>query len=119
MKIEPIGVVRKVSPEESVIEVRPAYREGLHGVVPGDLLDVFYWMHELEPDQRKVLKVHPRGDTSLPLKGVFGVRSPMRPNPIGVSTVRVKRIEECNIIVSDLDAFDGSPVVDIKAVRKR
>jgi len=98
-----------------MIEVRPAYREGLHGIASGDWLDVLYWMHKLDPDQRKMLKVHPRGDSSRPLKGVFGLRSPMRPNPIGVSTVCVKRVEQGGLLVSALDAEDGSPVIDIKA----
>jgi len=115
LKIEPIGVVRRVSPEECLIEVHPRYREGLDGIVPGDRLDVLYWMHRLGPDQRKMLKVHPRGDKRRPLKGVFGLRSPMRPNPIGLSQVRVQRVEQGNLRVTSFDAEDGSPVIDIKA----
>jgi tRNA-Thr(GGU) m(6)t(6)A37 methyltransferase TsaA len=118
LKIEPIGTVRKISGEESMIEVFPAYREGLYGITAGDRLDVLYWMHKLDPEGRKVLKVHPRGDGSRPLEGVFGLRSPMRPNPIGVSTVCVKRIEQDGLLVSALDAEDGSPVIDLKASRK-
>ena len=117
MKLEPIGIVREVSREESMIEVRPAYREGLHGIAAGDRLDIHYWMHKLDPDQRKMLKVHPRGDKNRPVKGVFGLRSPMRPNPIGVSIVCVKRVEQGGLLVSTLDAKDGSPVIDIKASR--
>jgi len=115
LKIEPIGVVSRVSPEECLIEVHPRYREGLHGIVPGDRLDVLYWMHRLGPDQRKMLKVHPRGDKRRPLKGVFGLRSPMRPNPIGISQVRVLSVEQGNLRVTSFDAEDGSPVIDIKA----
>lgn len=115
MRIEPIGKVSKIPDEESIIEVLPEYREGLHGISPGDRLDVLYWMHKLDPDRRKMLKVHPRGDRSRPLKGVFGLRSPMRPKPIGVSAVRIKRVEQNKLIVTAFDAEDGSPVVDIKA----
>lgn len=115
MNIEAIGKVRAISPKESVLEIDPALKDGLHGISAGDRLQVLYWMHELDTDARKVLKVHPRGDQTRPLKGVFGVRSPMRPNPIGVSSIRVARIEAGRVVVTGLDAFDGSPVIDIKA----
>ena len=115
MNLSPIGTVKKLSEREFVIEIVPAYREGLYGVSCGDRLDVLYWMHKLAPDRRKLLKVHPRGDKNRPLKGVFGLRSPMRPNPIGVSTVRVVRVEQGNLYVTPFDAEDESPVIDIKA----
>jgi L-fuculose-phosphate aldolase len=118
LEIALIATVRKVSEEESLIEVLADYRKGLEGIAPGDRLDVLYWMHQLGPDQRRMLKVHPRGDRSRPLKGVFGLRSPMRPNPIGVSTVRVLRIEQGDLYVTSFDAKDGSPVIDIKAGRE-
>jgi tRNA-Thr(GGU) m(6)t(6)A37 methyltransferase TsaA len=101
-----------------LIELLSAFQEGLHGIVPGDRLDVLYWMHRLEPDRRAMLKVHPRGDASRPIKGVFGLRSPMRPNPIGVSGVAVLRIEGTKLYVTPFDAKDGSPIVDIKAGKK-
>jgi len=115
LNIEPVGVVRKLSGEESLITVFDPYRQALHGIGSGDRLEVLYWMHELHPDQRNMLQVHPRGDKSRPLKGVFGVRSPMRPNPIGVSSVCVERVEEGQLLVTGLDALDRSPVIDIKA----
>jgi len=118
LKLEPIGAVRKRSETEDAIELAPGLEEGLHGVCPGDALDVLYWMHNLSPSQREATKVHPRGDRSRPLKGVFGLRSPMRPNPIGVTTVRVKRLESNTIVVTSFDAQEGSPVIDLKAVRK-
>ena len=60
------------------------------------------------------LQVHPRGDPGQPLRGVFAVRSPCRPNPIGVTTARVRRVEGNVLEVIGLDALDGSPVLDIK-----
>ena len=115
MDIEAIGKVRTLGPKESALEIAPAFEDGLHGISAGDRLLVLYWMHQLDTDARKVLKVHPRGDATRPLKGVFGVRSPMRPNPIGVSSVCVTRIESNGIVVTGLDAFDGSPVIDVKS----
>ena len=119
MQIVPVGEVRRISEAESIIKILPKYGDGLHRVAAGDWLDVLYWMHKLDPDRRKLLKVHPRGDMSRPLKGVFGLRSPMRPNPIGVTTVRVKRVEQDALLVAALDAEDGSPVIDIKAAASR
>ena len=115
MDIEAIGRVRTIAPKESALEIAPAFLDGLHGISAGDRLLVLYWMHELDADARKILKVHPRGDATRPLKGVFGVRSPMRPNPIGVCSVRVTRIEANRVVVTGLDAFDGSPVIDVKS----
>ena len=114
MDIEPIGNVGKQSGNESVLEIDPVYEDGLHGIAAGDRLQILYWMHELQNEDRKLLKAHPQGDRSRPLKGVFGLRSPMRPNPIGVSTVQVARIEGHRMFVTGLDALNGSPVIDIK-----
>lgn len=119
MDIEAIGKVRMLSSNESALEIAPRLKDGLHGISAGDCLQVLYWMHKLDAEARHVLKVHPRGDQTRSLKGVFGVRSPMRPNPIGVSSVRVARIEANRIVVTGLDASDGSPVIDIKADSSR
>jgi len=115
LRIDPIGTVKKVSKSEALIDVSPSCRRGLDGIAAGDRLDVFYWMHKLPADQRRTLKVHPRGDSQRPLKGVFGLRSPMRPNPVGVSTVTVQRLENGLLYVTPFDAFEGSPIIDIKA----
>ncbi len=124
IKLEPIGWVRRkeatpTSPEELAsgrarIEVAPRFREGLTGVSPGDALLVLFWMDRAE---RGTLLVHPRGDLSRPLRGVFATRSPHRPNPIGATTVRVIRVDQERGIleVEGLDALDGTPVLDLKA----
>lgn len=62
------------------------------------------------------LKCIPRGDTRRPLHGVFGTRSPHRPNPIGLHEVRILAIDENRIKVSNLEAIDGTPVIDLKPV---
>jgi tRNA (Thr-GGU) A37 N-methylase len=60
--------------------------------------------------------VHPRGDSSRPLTGVFSTRSPARPNPIGLHRVTVERVDGLKVEVSGLDAIDGTPIVDVKPV---
>jgi tRNA-Thr(GGU) m(6)t(6)A37 methyltransferase TsaA len=117
--VEPVGVVRRLSEASCLLQVERRFREALDGLQAGDEIQVLYWMHELTEAQRRELKVYPRGDRSRPLRGVFALRSPMRPNPIGVSVVRIQEVRGCEVTVSELDALDGSPLVDIKAAPAR
>lgn len=118
MNIITIGTIRKLSDNETSIEIITPYKLGLYGIEQGESLDILYWMHRLNPEERQRMRVHPRGDKSRPIKGVFGLRSPMRPNPIGVSTTRVIRGEQGRLIVRPIDAIDNSPVIDIKSSSK-
>jgi tRNA-Thr(GGU) m(6)t(6)A37 methyltransferase TsaA len=87
--------------------------EGLLDIEPGDELLVLTWLDRADRD---VLLVHPRGDTSRPPAGVFATRSPHRPNPIGLHRVAVVEVEGERIKVRDLEALDGTPIVDVKPV---
>jgi tRNA-Thr(GGU) m(6)t(6)A37 methyltransferase TsaA len=87
--------------------------EGLQGVEPGDEVMLLTWLDRADRD---VLRVHPRSDPSRPVQGVFSTRSPDRPNPIGLHRVRVLAIDGTRVRVSDLEAVDGTPVVDMKPV---
>lgn len=115
MEIYPIGTAYKTeSPDIMEIEILPEYAEALDDIDSLREVDICYWMHELGEGERKKLKVHPRGDSTRPLTGIFALRSPVRPNPIGVTKVKLVGREENSLFVEGLDAFDGSPVVDIK-----
>jgi len=93
------------------IVLDPALSEGLLGLEPGrDVVVLFYFHHSIGYD----LRLHPRGDPHRPLRGVFATRSPRRPNPIGMTTARIQRVEGNVLDVIGLDAVDGSPVLDIK-----
>jgi tRNA-Thr(GGU) m(6)t(6)A37 methyltransferase TsaA len=85
--------------------------QGLHGIHAGDKLFVMCWFHMAD---RETLRVHPRGDSAIPKRGVFATRSPDRPNPIGLSLVDVLAVEGPILKVRGLDAVDGTPVVDLK-----
>jgi tRNA-Thr(GGU) m(6)t(6)A37 methyltransferase TsaA len=87
--------------------------EGLDGLAAGDELLVLTW---LDRAQRDVLRVRPRSDPANPVQGVFGTRSPDRPNPIGLHRVTVVSIDGLRLRVSDLEAIDGTPVLDVKPV---
>ncbi len=97
--------------QEAFIEVLQAYGEALEGIGGWDQLLVTCWLH-LAP--RNILKVHPKGDTTKPLSGVFGIRSPARPNPIAVYTVDLLKVDGSRLHVRGIDAVDGTPVLDIK-----
>jgi tRNA-Thr(GGU) m(6)t(6)A37 methyltransferase TsaA len=85
----------------------------LDGLVPGDHVLVLTW---LDRASRDVLEVHPRGDHSRPPQGVFATRSPDRPNPIGLHRVRIAEIVGNRLRVHDLEAVDGTPILDLKPV---
>src|SRR6476661_1168498 len=88
-----------------------AYRDGLEGIAAGDELLVLTWLDKAERD---VLKVIPRGDRARGVQGVFNTRSPDRPNPIGLHRVTVLEVGEARLRVRNLEALDGTPIVDVK-----
>jgi tRNA-Thr(GGU) m(6)t(6)A37 methyltransferase TsaA len=94
----------------------PAVLGALHGVRPGDEVIVLTW---LDRARRDVLRVHPRDDPSRPQQGVFGTRSQDRPNPIGLHPVEIVAIEGNRVLVRNLEALDGTPIVDVKPVLSR
>jgi tRNA-Thr(GGU) m(6)t(6)A37 methyltransferase TsaA len=85
--------------------------EGLDGIAAGDELLLLTW---LDRARRDVLRVHPRSDPANPVRGVFSTRSPDRPNPIGLHRVTVVAVEGLRLRVRDLEALDGTPIVDVK-----
>jgi tRNA-Thr(GGU) m(6)t(6)A37 methyltransferase TsaA len=93
------------------LEIYPEYQEGLEGIVVGQTIVVLFWLHESSRDK---LQVYPRGDRSKGLRGVFATRSPVRPNPIAISELKVQAIHGNRLEVSGLDILDGTPIVDIK-----
>src|SRR5262245_8904722 len=94
------------------LEIEPQFVEALLGMEVGHELIVITWLHEASRD---VLKVHPRSDESRPLTGVFSTRSPARPNPLGLHPVTVREMDGMRVKIGPIEAFDGTPVVDIKS----
>ena len=126
--LRPIGVVRselharEAAPmqgdegaPDAWIELRPEVLKAAAGLMPGNELLVLTWFQEAD---RSVLEVHPRSDPARPLTGVFSTRSPDRPNPVGLHRVRVRAVEKGRVRVGPLEAIDGTPVIDLKPVRK-
>ena len=98
---------------EAWIVLTPAVVAGLAGIGAGDELLVITW---LDRASRDVLSVHPRGDASRPAQGVFSTRSPDRPNPLGLHRVKVVAVDGNRLRVRNLEALDGTPVIDLKPV---
>ncbi len=90
-----------------------AISAGLRGLQAGTDVLVLTW---LDRARRDVLSVHPRGDVGRPETGVFNTRSPDRPNPIGLHRVTIEAIEDARVLVRNLEALNGTPIVDVKPV---
>ena len=138
--LEPIGFIRSAvkgredaprqGPEgapDAWLEIEPCFADALLGMKVGHELIVITWLHEAKRD---VLKGHPRNDPNRPLTGVFYTRSPARPNPLGLHPVTVREIDPPSregygatssprIKIGPIEAFDGTPVVDIKSASTR
>jgi tRNA-Thr(GGU) m(6)t(6)A37 methyltransferase TsaA len=109
-----VGRVLK-NENETVLEIYPQYADALLGLEAFSHIVVLYWFHENDnSDDRKILQVHPRRNPQNPLTGVFATRSPVRPNLIALSTCKIESIQGSVIKIDDIDARDGTPVIDIK-----
>jgi len=119
MILRPVGVAYDTDrPEVMRIEIVPQYSDALLHIEHLERVTVLYLMNRFSEKERRILQVHPQGDKTKPLQGVFALRSPMRPNPIGVTEAELVRREGNNLFVKGLDAFDGSPVIDLKSGKK-
>ncbi len=110
-----LGRVVEVKGGESKIELKAEFRRGLFRLKQFSHLIVLYWLHLRDNEvDRGTLRVIPMRHEGAPEMGVFGTRSPSRPNPIGLCVVKLLRLEDCAFIVDGLDAEEGSPIIDIK-----
>ena len=96
---------------ESTLVLDPELVPGLTGLETGQRILVLFYFHRAEGHE---LLQHPRGDADSPKRGVFALRSPRRPNPVGVTDVELLAVDENRLRVRGLDALNGTPVLDIK-----
>lgn len=97
---------------EAEIVISPDFTAGARDIKAGSELVLLTWLHQANRD---ILETKPRNDPAAPLTGVFSTRSPDRPNPIGIHTVKVLSIKKNgSIIISSLEVLDGTPLIDIK-----
>ena len=113
-RIIPVGKVRKTDTAAS-IEIFDDYTDALLGLDGFSHVVVLYWFDQNDTSaKRRVLQVHPRKDPQNPLTGVFATHSPQRPNLIGFTVCKIISIHGGSIEIEDIDAFDGTPVIDLK-----
>jgi len=125
-ELRPIGRVesplldRKSAPKqgdegapEAVLVFDREFAEGMRDLAAGEDVLLLTW---LDRARRDVQTVHPRGDPKNRERGVFSTRSPDRPNPIGLHRVRIVAVEGLRLRVRDLEAIDGTPILDVKPV---
>jgi len=113
-QISSVGLIRKHH-NVTTIEIDVRYEDGILGLNEFSHVVVCYWLHKNDnQEQREILQVFPRGDPQNPLQGVFATRSPVRPNLIGLSICKILSIEDNIIQIDTIDAYDGSPVIDLK-----
>lgn len=94
------------------IEVFAPWDRGLDSIAEFERLEVLYWLHE---SRRDLVMQSPRSDGSA--RGVFSLRTPVRPNPIGTSIVELVKVEGSILLVRGLDCLDGTPLIDLKPDR--
>jgi tRNA-Thr(GGU) m(6)t(6)A37 methyltransferase TsaA len=129
--LKPVGIVHTKAPEsqikeehrevEAVVEIFPKFEEALEGLDGYSHLLLLSYFHKLRPEQIGPLKVKPKRATrrgfkleELPTLGVFALDSPTRPNPIGLTLVRLLKRQGRSLFVEGIDLFDGTPIIDIK-----
>ena len=112
--IFPVGIVKKKDTAVR-IEIFDDYVDALLGLDGFSHVVVLFWFDQNDTaEKRRVLQVHPRKDSRNPLTGVFATHSPQRPNLIGMTVCKILSIHGGTIEIEDIDAFDGTPVIDLK-----
>ena len=120
--LNPIGYVKTTAVGDEVkdkslisqIVLHDDLIEALSGISEYSHLFVLFYLNQVTSQQQKTLKVHPRGRQDMPLTGIFAVRTMLRPNPIGLTLVKLVKVEANILTVRGLDAYDETPVLDIK-----
>ncbi|MFX0149448.1 MAG: tRNA (N6-threonylcarbamoyladenosine(37)-N6)-methyltransferase TrmO [Candidatus Hodarchaeota archaeon] len=115
--IYPIGFIRKRE-NGDYLEILSEYRSAMLHLETISHIFVLWWIHESDDSNaRKTLLTIPRVTNSLESPqemGIFATRSPMRPNPVGLTLVKILRVSESQVFIDHIDAFDGTPIIDIK-----
>ena len=115
-----VGAVEVAGEEEAEVRIFPEFCDALKGVDGFSHVIILYWIHLRDNEkERSVLQVVPRARADNVKVGVFACRSPARPNPIGLCVVKLMRVEGCVLTVKGLDAFAGSPIIDVKPYIQR
>ena len=115
-KVSPIGKVHNKKGKPVQLEIYKKYLPALHRMEHCSHVTVLWWFHKNDtPERRKILKVHPGGNKSNPLTGVFATHSPVRPNLIAITRCKILSVKGGIITINGIDAFDDTPILDLKS----
>lgn len=98
----------------SNIVINKKYQDALKGIEDYSHIIVLFWLNKITNKEREYLTVHPRGIEDIPEVGIFSTRNKVRPNPIGLTIVELISRKDNILKVKGLDAFNGTPILDIK-----
>ena len=119
-KVYPVGRVRNKKGQPVQLEIFEKYVPALHRLEYCSHVVVVWWFHKNDtPERRGILKVHPQGNKRNPLTGVFATHSPVRPNLIAITTCKVLSVEGGLVTIDGIDAFDDTPILDLKSAGSR
>lgn len=119
-KVYPVGRVRNKKGQPVQLQIYDKYIPALHRLEHCSHVVVVWWFHKNDtPEKRGIMKVHPRGDRNNPLTGVFATHSPVRPNLIALTTCKVLSVEGGIVTIDGIDAFDDTPILDLKSAGSR
>ena len=99
---------------KSMIIINEDYIDCLDGIEDFSHIIIIFWTHKVPDKAHQIKRVHPAGLKKIPMKGIFATRSPVRPNPICKTTVKLIEKKGYTLLVEGLDAIDNTPVIDIK-----
>lgn len=111
LMLRPIGRVRG-----DALQIHKRWAKGLEGIEKFSHLVVLFWLHQA---RKPALRIHPKGMKALPRLGFLATRTPHRPNPLGVTVVRLLKRRGSRLWVEGLDAWEGTPILDIKPYTKK
>ncbi|MFP4180190.1 MAG: tRNA (N6-threonylcarbamoyladenosine(37)-N6)-methyltransferase TrmO [Spirochaetaceae bacterium] len=114
-EVETVPNFYKTSKVTGKLIIEKKYSDGLKDILPGNMINVIFFFHKSPTFTNAYLRVTPPHREQE--RGVFSTRSPVRPNPIGLSELEVLDVEENIIYVKGLDMIDGTPILDIKPVK--
>jgi len=120
VELHSIGIVEKAGEQEAQLRIFPEFCAGLKRIESFSHIIILYWAHLRDNEkERQTLLVFPKKHALHVETGVFACRSPSRPNSIGLCVVQLLEVDECVLTVKGLDAFEGSPIIDIKPYLSR
>ena len=109
--LQPIGTVRG-----NAIQIHTRWAKGLEGIEGFSHILVLFWLHRAK---KPALRIHPKGFRELPRRGFLATRTPHRPNPIGLTVVKLLKRRGSKLWVKGLDAWNDTPILDIKPYTKK